>query len=141
MSGAARRFLRLAAIFGMTAVMLGAFAAHGLKSKLDPAQLANFDTGVRYQMFHAIALLAVAILLDRAAEKSPDRIPPRPLIAAGGIFTAGIIFFSGSLYLLTTRGLLGIENWKWLGPITPLGGVCFITGWLCLFVSTFTRPR
>ncbi|MGA6098094.1 DUF423 domain-containing protein [Stutzerimonas marianensis] len=118
-----RLFLLLAGIFGLTGVALGAFAAHGLKSRLAPEMLAVFQTGVEYQMYHALALLAVALL--------SLHIPGRLLSAAGGLFTVGILLFSGSLYLLT---LTGVGK---LGIITPFGGVAFLAGWLCLVFAAW----
>ena len=123
MNSAARGLAVLAAIFGLIAVVLGAFAAHALKSRIEPALLLAFETGVRYQMYHALAMLLVSLWLDRTKSKL--------LIASGFLFSAGILFFSGSLYLLATAG------WRWLGPVTPLGGLCFILGWLTLAVGLF----
>ncbi len=97
---------------------LGAFGAHGLKSRLEPEMLAVFETGVRYQMYHAIALLAVGYAATRW---------PGPLTQLSGwLFTIGILIFSGTLYILAISGM------KWLGAITPLGGLAFILGWCCL---------
>ena len=97
---------------------LGAFAAHGLKTKL-PAEMFNiFEVGVRYHMYHALALLAVAW--------ASTRWPGGSIVAAGWLFLAGTIIFSGSLYLLSLTGL------RWLGAITPLGGLAFLLGWLLL---------
>ncbi len=113
-----RPFISLAGFFGFTGVALGAFAAHGLKAQLTPEYLAVFQTGVHYQMLHALALLLVALLAQH--------LPQRLLRLAGGFFVAGILLFSGSLYALT---LVGLGK---LGLITPIGGVCFLAGWLCL---------
>ena len=124
-------FLVLGAALAGTAVVLGAFGAHALRSRLPTDQLAVFETGVRYQMYHALALFAVAWL----AEKSPGR----GAAAAGWLFIAGTLFFSGSLYLLATRTLTGLEHARWLGPITPLGGLCFITGWTTLTIGLLGR--
>jgi uncharacterized membrane protein YgdD (TMEM256/DUF423 family) len=123
-------FLRLAASFGATGVALGAFGAHGLKKALadnprGPDLLAAFETGCRYQMLHALALFGVAFLVAAC--------PGRAARTAGWLFTAGIVLFSGSLYLL---GGLG---WKWLGPVTPLGGLSFIAGWIALLVAAGRR--
>lgn len=112
--------------------MLGAFGAHALKSRLAPDQLAVFETGVRYQMYHAFALFVVAWM----SEKVPGPMTSR----AGWFLVAGIVLFSGSLYLLSSRSLLGIESWTWLGPVTPLGGLCFIAGWTSLFAAA-VKPR
>jgi uncharacterized membrane protein YgdD (TMEM256/DUF423 family) len=122
-----RLFLAFASFSGAMAVLLGAFAAHGLKSQLTVAQLAVFETGVRYQMVHALALLCIGLLRLR---------DPAPLTgAAGTAMMVGTVLFSGSLYLLSTRELLGIAHWKWLGPITPLGGLAFVAGWVLLGIA------
>jgi uncharacterized membrane protein YgdD (TMEM256/DUF423 family) len=113
-----RIFFALGAIAAFVGVALGAFAAHGLKSRLDPAMLATFEIGVRYQMYHALALLGVAW----AFTKWPGSF----VTAAGWLFIAGIVVFSGSLYVLALTGT------RWLGAITPLGGLAFLAGWLCL---------
>lgn len=115
-----RIFIAIAAILGGLAVAGGAFASHALKEKLAERALEIFETGARYQMYHALALLMVALLLTRA-EASPT-----PLIASGWAFVVGVALFSGSLYALSLSGI------KWLGAITPLGGVAFIVGWGCL---------
>ncbi len=96
----------------------GAFGAHALRARLDPSALAIFETAARYQMYHALALLAVAWAMSRW--------PSSMLHAAGWLFLAGIVLFSGSLYALALTGVRG------LGAITPLGGVAFLAGWLCL---------
>ncbi len=115
----------IAAFSGALCVVLGAFGAHALKQKLPLEQLAVFETAVHYQFFHTFALIAVALLLLRG-ENSFLKI-------SGLAFIIGIVLFSGSLYLLSIRSLTGIEM-KWLGPITPLGGVAFIAGWIYLFM-------
>ncbi|SCY87364.1 MULTISPECIES: DUF423 domain-containing protein [unclassified Pseudomonas] len=118
-----RSFLMLAAFFGFTGVALGAFAAHGLKNRLSADYLAIFHTGVTYQLVHTLALLGVALLATH--------IPGRVVTWAGISFVVGILLFSGSLYLLT---LTGISK---LGIITPLGGVAFLIGWLCLGLAAW----
>lgn len=118
-----RLFVLLAAFFGFTAVALGAFAAHGLKQRLSAEYLAVFQTGVHYQMVHALALLALALLAPH--------LSGRLLPVAGGLFTLGILLFSGSLYLLT---LTGIGR---LGIITPFGGLAFLGGWACLALAAW----
>jgi uncharacterized membrane protein YgdD (TMEM256/DUF423 family) len=107
------------------AVVLGAFGAHALRERLPVDQLQVFETGVRYQFFHALGLLVIGILLT---------IMPHPALQRAGLFLLlGMICFSGSIYLLSTRSLLGIESWRSvLGPITPLGGLFFIIGWVQL---------
>lgn len=118
-----RSFLMLAAFFGFTGVALGAFAAHGLKNRLSADYLAIFHTSVTYQLVHTLALLGVALLATH--------IPGRIVTWAGISFVIGILLFSGSLYLLT---LTGISK---LGIITPLGGVAFLIGWLCLGLAAW----
>ncbi len=112
-------FLVLAGINGLIAVSLGAFAAHGLKSMLGPDLLATFQTGVQYHMYHSLALLAVGILVLQFPAQTGLRI-------AGFLFLAGIVIFSGSLYVLALSGI------RWLGAITPIGGVAFLAGWALL---------
>jgi uncharacterized membrane protein YgdD (TMEM256/DUF423 family) len=118
-----RAWLLLAAFFAFTGVGMGAFAAHALKSLLTPEYLAVFQTGVHYQMLHALALLGLALLARQ--------LPGRWLSAAGNLFTLGIVLFSGSLYALTLSGVSA------LGMITPLGGLAFLAGWLCLGVHAW----
>jgi len=103
---------------GFLGVALGAFGAHGLRTRLGPEMLAVFETGVRYQMYHALALLVLGALAPGIAG--------RLATAAGWSFTAGIVLFSGSLYLLA------LTDVRILGAITPLGGVAFLIGWACL---------
>jgi len=114
----ARLWLLLAALAGFTGVALGAFAAHGLKHQISPEYLAVFQTGSHYQLIHALALFGVGLL----ALQRPGRL----VNLAGGLFVAGILLFSGSLYLLTLSGVRG------LGMVTPFGGVAFLLGWLSL---------
>lgn len=121
-----RIFLGIAAIFGGLSVAGGAFASHALKEKLSERALEIFETGARYQMYHALALLIVALLLSHA--EAAQSI----LVAAGVAFIAGVVIFSGSLYTLS------LTNIKWLGAITPLGGVAFIVGWSCLAVAAWS---
>ena len=121
-----RVFLMLAAFFGFTGVALGAFAAHGLKTQLSADYLAVFQTGVHYQMLHALALLALAALWERLAQ--------RLLLAAGICFCVGILLFSGSLYALTLSGIGA------LGVITPVGGLMFLVGWACLGLAAWRLP-
>jgi uncharacterized membrane protein YgdD (TMEM256/DUF423 family) len=118
-----RTFVAIGAISGLLGVALGAFAAHGLRSRLEPEMLQVFEVGVRYQMYHALALVAVGW----AATRSPGAAG-----AAGWLFVAGTLIFSGSLYALSLSGV------RWLGAITPLGGVCFILGWAALAWGALT---
>jgi uncharacterized membrane protein YgdD (TMEM256/DUF423 family) len=113
-----RTFLALGAVSGALAVVAGAFGAHGLRGSLSPDLLAVFETAARYHMYHALALIAVAAIATR--------LPGRRADAAGWLFVAGTVVFSGSLYLLALGGP------RWLGAITPLGGLCFIVGWVAL---------
>lgn len=118
----------IASLYGLLAVVLGAFGAHALKTKLDDYHHAIYEKAVSYQFYHVIALFAVVFLSTKIETKS--------LSLAGWFFTAGILFFSGSLYLLATSELLGIQSLTpILGPITPLGGLCFIIGWILLIIS------
>ncbi len=117
------QFLISAAAFsGFLCVGIGAFGAHGLRARLTPAMMDVFQTGVHYQMFHTLALLAVGILSLRAANAVL-------LHWSGGLFLAGMVLFSGSLYLLA------LTEVRILGMITPLGGLAFLAGWLCLLLS------
>lgn len=123
-------FLRIGSLLALLAVALGAFAAHGLDGKIPEAHLHNFETGVRYHIYHALAILLVGVLIRFGKTKS--------LVAAGWLFTAGIVLFSGSLYLLAIRSWFDFSV-SWLGPITPLGGLLLIVGWALLFFSSFSR--
>ncbi|MGJ3248397.1 MAG: DUF423 domain-containing protein [Elainellaceae cyanobacterium] len=118
-----RIFLAIAAVFGGLSVAVGAFATHALRDTLSDRSLAIFETGARYQMYHAIALLFVALLLSRAESA-------QALITASGVaFIVGVVIFSGSLYALSILGI------KWLGAIAPLGGLSLIVGWGCLAIA------
>jgi uncharacterized membrane protein YgdD (TMEM256/DUF423 family) len=116
-----RLFFSLGSFSAFLAVAAGAFGAHALRARLSPASLAVFETGARYQMYHALALLAVAW----ASARWPGPLPQW----AGWLFVAGTVLFSGSLYTLALTGV------RWLGAITPMGGVAFLTGWICLLLS------
>jgi uncharacterized membrane protein YgdD (TMEM256/DUF423 family) len=120
-----RLFFSLGAVSGAIAVAAGAFGAHGLKLRLTPDLLAIFDTAARYQMFHALALLA--------AGWAVSRWPGTSARAAGWCFLAGTMVFSGSLYALSLSGI------RALGAITPVGGVLFIAGWLLLAIAAWRR--
>ena len=113
-----RVFCTIGSLFGFLGVALGAFGAHALKARLDPALLLSFEVGVRYQMYHACALLAVGW--------AHTRWPGAVLTASGWLFVAGIALFSGSLYVLSVSGV------RWLGAITPVGGLALLAGWVCL---------
>ena len=113
-----RIFATIGALSGFLAVGLGAFGAHGLKARLDAELLAVFETGVRYQMYHALALFVAAWACARW--------PGAAATASGWLFVAGTLIFSGSLYVLSVTGV------RWLGAVTPLGGLALLAGWLCL---------
>jgi uncharacterized membrane protein YgdD (TMEM256/DUF423 family) len=116
-----RVFLGLGAMSAFVAVAAGAFGAHALRDRLSAEYLAVFETAARYQMYHALALLAVALLLSLR--------PLGTLQWAGWLFVMGTTLFSGSLYALALTGT------RWLGAITPLGGIAFLAGWICLALS------
>ena len=120
-----RKLLLIAGSSGALCVALGAMGAHFLKEKITPENLQTFETAVRYQMYHTLALLLIAII----SEKYNSNL----LRYAGYFFIVGIVFFSGSLYLLSTRSLLEVEDLGWIGAITPIGGMLFIAGWLFIF--------
>ena len=121
-----RLFFTLGAVSGLLSVAAGAFGAHALRARLDAAALAVFETGARYQMYHALGLLAVAWAVSRWPGPWAER--------AGWLFVAGTLLFSGSLYGLALSGI------RWLGAITPLGGVAFLLGWLCLALAARSAP-
>lgn len=123
-------FLRIGSIFALLAVALGAMGAHALKGMLSPERLVSFETAVRYHFLHALAILAVALLIHFGKK--------RGLVAAGWLFTIGIVLFSGSIYLLALQDILGLDL-SFLGPVTPIGGVVFMAGWLFVFISTFQK--
>ena len=116
-----RFFFVIGALSAFAAVALGAFAAHGLRARVPPEMLTVFETGARYHMYHALGLIAVAWATSRGFGAGAT--------AAGWLFLAGTILFSGSLYLMTLTGQ------RWLGAITPFGGACFLAGWLALAVA------
>jgi uncharacterized membrane protein YgdD (TMEM256/DUF423 family) len=121
-----RLFVALGALSGFIAVGTGAFGAHALKARLAPDLLAVFETASRYQMYHALALVAAGWV----AARWPGALAQW----AGWLFVAGTIVFSGSLYTLALTGL------RWLGAITPLGGLCFLAGWFCLALAAARAP-
>jgi uncharacterized membrane protein YgdD (TMEM256/DUF423 family) len=116
-----RLFGTSGALLGLLSVALGAFAAHGLRGRLDAAALETFQTAVRYQLAHALALIATAGCAAAGAGGAARW--------AGGLFLAGVVLFSGSLYVLALGGP------RWLGPVTPFGGLAFMGGWLALAVA------
>jgi uncharacterized membrane protein YgdD (TMEM256/DUF423 family) len=122
MSSANKKVLCIGASFALLAVLLGAFGAHALKSTLSPYQLGIYDTAVEYQMVHSLALLFSVILGEQVGRSGS----PHRLKWAQFLFVLGIVVFSGSLYCLALTGL------KWLGAITPVGGLAFILAWICM---------
>ena len=119
-------FMVIAAILGGLSVAAGAFASHALREKLSERALQIFETAARYQMYHAIALLLVALLLSRTESSQPT------LVAAGWAFIIGVFMFSGSLYALSLTDI------KVLGAITPLGGAAFLAGWVSLAIAAWS---
>lgn len=126
-----KTFLIVAAVIGAVSVALGAFGAHGLKDKLNEYTLGIFETAVRYQFYHVFALLAVGLLFQSYNNGW--------MLWSGRLFIAGMILFCGSLYLLTYFLANNNESMKWLGAITPFGGLCFIAGWICMAVAILKR--
>jgi uncharacterized membrane protein YgdD (TMEM256/DUF423 family) len=123
--------LILGCVFALTAVMAGAFGAHGLRGLVSPQGLDVFQTAVTYQMYHSLALILVAILSGLGIVGGSGS----KLLSIGAVFfTAGIVLFSGSLYLLVLTPM------SWPGPITPLGGVCLMVGWALLITVGLKRP-
>jgi uncharacterized membrane protein YgdD (TMEM256/DUF423 family) len=119
-------FLAAGAASALVSVAAGAFGAHALKSRLTPDLLAIFEVGARYQMYHALALCAVGLL-----SLLPQQGGRAALQASGWLFCSGTLLFSGSLYVLALSGQ------RWLGAITPLGGLCFLGGWLALLIAAW----
>jgi uncharacterized membrane protein YgdD (TMEM256/DUF423 family) len=120
-------FLKTAILIGALSVALGAFGAHSLKQHVSDYAVSIFETGVRYQFYHAFALLASGILYKE--------FPNRFIKWSGKLFIVGIIFFCASLYALTFVKAAVLPGYDWIGAITPLGGLSFIAGWLCLFLG------
>jgi len=120
-----RLFFGLGCASALIAVALGAFGAHGLRARIVPDMLLTFEIGVRYQMYHALALLAVGAVAGR--------LPGGTVAAAGWLFVAGTVIFSGSLYVLALTGQ------RWLGAVTPLGGLAFLAGWAVLAWAAWSR--
>jgi len=118
----ARKFALLGTIFAAISIALGAFGAHALKSILPAESLIIFETGVRYQFMHSIALIILSLYVSKVST-------PASLNKVGNLFWVGIVLFSGSLYGLAFQPLFQFSYKMILGPVTPLGGVCFILGW------------
>ncbi|MGV3461341.1 MAG: DUF423 domain-containing protein [Flavobacterium sp.] len=125
------KLIAAGAIFGATAIILGAFGAHALKEELPAASLVVFETGVKYQMYHALFLLLAGLM---------------PMVSAGAkkiifrLTVTGVLFFSGSLYFLSCQTLFGV-NLKFLGPVTPIGGLLLILAWAVLFLNIIRAKR
>jgi uncharacterized membrane protein YgdD (TMEM256/DUF423 family) len=121
-----RTFLLIGSVLGFLGVALGAFAAHGLRSRLSPEMLQVFETGVRYQMYHALAVLIVAVAIGQVGAV-------RLLGVAGWLFVGGVVLFSGSLYVLALTGVAVA------GVVTPIGGLLFLAGWVCLAIGAYGK--
>ncbi|MDR0793279.1 MAG: DUF423 domain-containing protein [Chitinophagaceae bacterium] len=126
-------FLLEASVLGALSVAMGAFAAHGLKQIVPEHSVSIFETGVRYQFYHVFALALCGIVYQNFSNKA--------VLWAGNLFLLGILFFSGSLYALTFTMAKGLEGFGWLGPVTPIGGVFFIAGWISLAIGIGTKQR
>lgn len=131
-----KRFLVFSGFSGAMAVALGALGAHFLKGKLEMGvitltNLQTFETAAKYQVYHSIALLLVALFSEVYENKLFQK--------AGYCFMIGIVLFSGSLYIISTAGILGLSNIKWLGPITPIGGLFLIAGWVLLALGGYKK--
>jgi len=125
------KFLSAGALLGAIAVSLGAFGAHGLKQIVSSADVAVFQTGVQYQMYHTLALMLVAIVYDR--------LPSKWIMWSGYLFSLGVLFFSGSLYLITALKAAERAVPVIVGILTPLGGLFFIGGWLCFLIGVLKK--
>jgi len=125
--------MKAASFFGFTAVILGALGAHALRDILEPQQLESFKTGVSYQMYHALLLAFIYLLMEKNRNN-------KILLWARNTSIIGIILFSASIYLLSLQGVLGLSL-KFLGPITPIGGLFLISSWGLLAVFAFTKER
>jgi uncharacterized membrane protein YgdD (TMEM256/DUF423 family) len=121
--------LKTAAVMGALSVALGAFAAHTLKNYISDNAIATFETGVRYQFYHVFAIIIVAILYKDF----------KGIKTAAWLFLSGILLFSGSLYVLSIMQGMVQPGFKWVGAITPFGGLCFIAGWIWIFVAVLRK--
>lgn len=126
-------YLTTASVLGCLAVVLGAFGAHALKATLTPEALHTFEVGVRYQFYHVFALAITGILYAQ--------LPGQLLRIAGVFFIAGILLFSGSLYLLTCLSAMQVIGYRAIGAITPVGGLFFMAGWTCLAIGSSRTLR
>ncbi len=123
-----RKFQLLGIAYAGIAVILGAFGAHALKSVLTADQIATFETGVKYQFLHGLALLVLSLFVTQHMDS-------KWLQRAGIFISVGVVLFSGSIYILATRSLFPFTVGNWIGPVTPLGGLCFILGWISWAVA------
>ena len=123
----AQLFIAMASISGFLAVGFGAFGAHGLKNRLSAELLDVWHTAAQYQFWHTLALLGIGILLSQGSQL--PNLQAKYLVISGWLFTAGIVIFSGSLYILCLSGV------RWLGAITPIGGTLWLAAWACLCYS------
>lgn len=121
-----KRIIITASLFGILAVVLGAFGAHGLKGRIDADELKTWETAVHYHFYHVLALLFLSTF---------SRIRSRLINTSYWSFTIGILLFSGSLYILATKNILHITQTSFIGPVTPIGGLFFIIGWTSLLLA------
>ena len=126
-------YIKTAAILGALSVAIGAFAAHTLRGAISDFALEIFETSVKYQFYHVFALLAVGIIYKE--------FPNKLIKWSGRLFIAGIILFSGSLYILTAIKASNLTGYDWIGAITPIGGLCFILGWIFLFLGISEKAK
>ncbi len=124
-------YIPIAAFLGALTVALGAFGAHALKAVLSPAALITYETAVRYQMYHVVALLFTGILLQKASSPKQQKLLSR----AGLFFIDGIVLFSGSLYFIVAKPFVGIEGLPWVGIISAMGGLLWMVAWVLLALS------
>ena len=122
-------FLKTAAILAAISVALGAFAAHSLKGNFSANAIEIFETAVRYQFYHVFALFLAGIVYKEFTNKFVK--------ISGKLFMLGLLLFSGSLYAMSVVKAMVLPGFSWLGPVTPIGGLCFIAGWICLFIGFF----
>lgn len=126
-----KTFIITSALFGAITVAMGAFGAHALKEKLNEYTLGIFETAVKYQFYHVFALMAAGILFQQFGNSY--------MLWGGRLFIAGTILFCGSLYALTYFLANNNDSMKWLGAVTPFGGLCFIAGWICMAIAVIKK--
>lgn len=126
-------FLRTASLLGALAVAMGAFGAHALRGRVPDVAINTFETGVRYQFYHVLALIMLAIIHKDFRNKW--------ILLSGNLFVAGIALFSGSLYLLTFFSATSNPAFRWIGIVTPFGGLAFIGGWFCLLLGVISKQK